>query len=620
MSTVVKLGRSGLRGPAGTNGSNYVPCDVVVVGSYWRMTPKSGFAVVNTGLDQVFFGKAPAASPASLGVRVVGINSSDERVVKRSDGSTTVTTGDILIDGFFALYYHGSGSRAGLFQLIDGLASSGSASGGGMLTKMAQTTRVSNTVDLAPDTGYSLPNNSGDDTIMVWEVDADGLPEASWQLNVAGINAPDSYAVQYRDGTALSPTTPKAGDRIFFSRPGGTGAYFTILQHWKADTALGGSGSALSFYEQAAARGAAERAATAERIARKKLNIADPTFTGVLSIGDATWQGSDPAIVHARTITTADDSPHAFSDSAALSFGDDLAYNSFEARFQVTGSGDYDHFAGFQANFDLATSGTTTHVWAYFSAPIIDTGTATNAYGFEVMSFRGTGTITNAYGLLIRTLDRGTNRWAIKQEGVSDLNIFAGRMDVANFFRVTSNTTVPTTGAGLELNYNAAFNAGQGAANLLAYDRAGAAYKPLLIDGLYVGFRTASTPRFTVTDTTCLVVSGALGYGTGTGGTVTQATSKSTGVTLNKSCGTITLNAASLAAGAAVAFTLTNSVIAAEDVVLVTIKSGATAAGYDVQVEATAAGSCSISIRNRSAGPLAEAVVLNFAVIKSVAA
>jgi hypothetical protein len=237
------------------------------------------------------------------------------------------------------------------------------------------------------------------------------------------------------------------------------------------------------------------------------------------------------------------------------------------------------------------------------------------------MSFRGTGTITNAYGLLIRTLDRGTNRWAIKQEGVSDLNIFAGRMDVANFFRVTSNTTVPSTGAGLELNYNAAFNAGQGAANLLAYDRGGAAYKPLLVDGLYVSFRTASVARFTVTDSTCLVVSGALGYGTGTGGTVTQATSKSTGVTLNKSCGRITMNNASLGAGASVAFTLTNSVIAADDVVVVTIASGATSLAYQVQVEATAAGSCVIALHRASGGgALAEAVVLNFAVIKSVAA
>jgi hypothetical protein len=115
-------------------------------------------------------------------------------------------------------------------------------------------------------------------------------------------------------------------------------------------------------------------------------------------------------------------------------------------------------------------------------------------------------------------------------------------------------------------------------------------------------------------------VESAVGYSTGTGGTVTQATDKSTGVTLNKRCGQITMNSASLSAAAEVSFTLTNSVIAATDVVLVSIASGATAGAYSVQCDATAAGSCRISVGNRNAGSLGEAIVLNFVVIKSVAA
>jgi hypothetical protein len=109
-----------------------------------------------------------------------------------------------------------------------------------------------------------------------------------------------------------------------------------------------------------------------------------------------------------------------------------------------------------------------------------------------------------------------------------------------------------------------------------------------------------------------------LGYGTGSGGTVTQATSKATGVTLNKSNGQIVMNAAALAANTSVAFTLTNSTIAATDVVCVTIASGATSLAYITQVQATAAGSCSIALRNISAGSLSQAVALNFAVLKSV--
>jgi len=115
-------------------------------------------------------------------------------------------------------------------------------------------------------------------------------------------------------------------------------------------------------------------------------------------------------------------------------------------------------------------------------------------------------------------------------------------------------------------------------------------------------------------------IESAVGYGTGTGGTVTQASTKSTGVTLDKRCGQITMNNAALAAAAEVSFTLTNSVIAATDVVMVSIASGATAGAYSIQCDATAAGSCRISVGNRNTGSLSEAIVLNFVVIKSVAA
>lgn len=114
--------------------------------------------------------------------------------------------------------------------------------------------------------------------------------------------------------------------------------------------------------------------------------------------------------------------------------------------------------------------------------------------------------------------------------------------------------------------------------------------------------------------------SAGVGYATGAGGTITQATSKSTGVTLNTISGTITMNNASLGGAATVAFTLTNSTIAATDVVIVNIASAATTSAYIVGVTAVAAGSCRIELRNDSGGALAEALVLNFAVIKGVAA
>ena len=109
------------------------------------------------------------------------------------------------------------------------------------------------------------------------------------------------------------------------------------------------------------------------------------------------------------------------------------------------------------------------------------------------------------------------------------------------------------------------------------------------------------------------------GYITGEGGTVTQATSKATAVTLNKKCGQITMNAAALAAATTVTFVLTNSTIAATDLLVLNHVSGGTAGSYLLNAQA-AAGSVSINVRNVTAGSLSEAIVIGFAVIKAVIA
>lgn len=109
------------------------------------------------------------------------------------------------------------------------------------------------------------------------------------------------------------------------------------------------------------------------------------------------------------------------------------------------------------------------------------------------------------------------------------------------------------------------------------------------------------------------------GYAQG-GGTVTQLTSKATGVTLSRPCGQITLHNAALAAATAVSFTLTNAQIAPSDVLAVSIAGGATAGAYAVTTTSIAGGSAVIALRNLTAGSLGEAVVLNFVVIKSTTA
>ena len=112
---------------------------------------------------------------------------------------------------------------------------------------------------------------------------------------------------------------------------------------------------------------------------------------------------------------------------------------------------------------------------------------------------------------------------------------------------------------------------------------------------------------------------GKHGYATGSGGTVTQATSKATGVTLSKSTGQITLNNAALAVDTTVSFTLTNTVVEAGDILIMNHISAGTAGSYLLNAQ-SAAGTASINVRNITAGSLSEAIVIAFAVIKAVTA
>lgn len=105
------------------------------------------------------------------------------------------------------------------------------------------------------------------------------------------------------------------------------------------------------------------------------------------------------------------------------------------------------------------------------------------------------------------------------------------------------------------------------------------------------------------------------GYITGEGGTVTQSTAKSSGVTLNKRCGEITMSNATLSGSTTVSFTLTNSTIAAPDLLVLNHASAGTTGAYALNAQC-AAGSASINVRNITAGALSEAIVVRYAVVK----
>ena len=112
---------------------------------------------------------------------------------------------------------------------------------------------------------------------------------------------------------------------------------------------------------------------------------------------------------------------------------------------------------------------------------------------------------------------------------------------------------------------------------------------------------------------------GALGYGSGAGGTVTQLTSKSTAVALNKPSGRIVMHNAALAAGASAVFDFFNSILGPTDTVDVKgyfAGSGADPYNYRIEVKRVWNGRCTIRVDNNTDVSLSEAIALNFTVTK----
>ena len=134
---------------------------------------------------------------------------------------------------------------------------------------------------------------------------------------------------------------------------------------------------------------------------------------------------------------------------------------------------------------------------------------------------------------------------------------------------------------------------------------------------------TLVTPNIGVATGTSLATSGSIlssspstgiGYSTGAGNSVVQTTSRTTPVLINAISGAITLFSAAGSATAAT-FTVTNSAIAATDVIVICQKSGTNL--YNVLITAVNAGSFNVSF-NTTGGVAVDAPVFSFAIIKAV--
>lgn len=246
------------------------------------------------------------------------------------------------------------------------------------------------------------------------------------------------------------------------------------------------------------------------------------------------------------------------------------------------------HFIAEQAVLSANSSITTQH--GYFSAASLIS--ANTNIGYFAADTAAIATGKSAFGFYsnINSATGGGTAWGFYSGGTAP-NYFAGQVLLQN--GTTSFPSLSEEG-----------------------DRDTGIYFPAANT---VGIVTGGSEKFRVDTNGDAIVTGPglLGYGTGSGGTVTQATSKTTGVTLNKTNGRITMSNAALAGGGSVSFTVTNSTVAATDVILLTSVTGTGGANYRIEPVFSAAGSFNIRVTNISAGSLSDALGINFAVLSA---
>lgn len=171
----------------------------------------------------------------------------------------------------------------------------------------------------------------------------------------------------------------------------------------------------------------------------------DLTTTGKIWIGGNTTQSNDSWITIDRAVNDSiAGNGHAFSDSSVLTRGGGIAYNSFDGRIVVSGSANYNHYAGFQASPDLVGSGTITSLYGFETGAVLETGTITSRYGFYVFdavpSGAATGTIGTQYGLYVAALSHASTNWGVYVAGND--SYFNGNITLTGSITAGSGGTV----------------------------------------------------------------------------------------------------------------------------------------------------------------------------------
>ena len=250
-----------------------------------------------------------------------------------------------------------------------------------------------------------------------------------------------------------------------------------------------------------------------------------------------------------------------------------------------------------------AGSGTLTNAWAVEgTVSQAATGTIGSAIAIRsVISNSGAGTITNGQNISVIS---PTNSGGGTFTNWTGLSVGEGSQATNNRSILSFGAVHVASGKYIHLNGSDSLYDGDASLRGIRWNNS--------TSSVEANANLASTLSITSSG-------GVIGYATGAGGTVTQSTNKSTGVTLSKSCGQITMNNASLVADTTVSFVLTNTLIAATDILVLNHVSVGTFGAYTLNARA-GSGSATIDVRNVTAGNLGEAIVIAFAIVKGVTA
>lgn len=496
-------------------------------------------------------------SPAAIGVTVQGYSAATSLLGSSIDLTSEVTGTLPQANGGTGITAFGTGVATALGQNVSGSGSIVLGSGASLASPTLTTPTISGAITLPDNVRQTF--NPG--------ANAAGINVGS----IAGDPDTPSNGDLWYDSTANELTARIAGANVALGSGGGGGGNITI-----GSTTISPGGSSASL-------------AGLTTLSQTGLHTLTSTSNTVAPVNRSLFKNTQAAIAD-------DESGNATEAQTAPSL-------MFEANAWQTGASTAKRAGWWGQAYPSGLEMVAGDEFGTEYARL--TGTAvsfvTTAGVASASFYLGRTVSENAFGITVNNnTDVVSFNGAVLQYnlGTGNLTFNVGNVGTATFAGATTFSQAVTLSSTLTANGAATFNS-----------------TATFNSGLTTGSGDAVSSGGAVTSSSA---SAGLGYVTGAGGTVTQATNRSTGVTLNTITGLITCNSTSLAAGAEASFVVTNSAVAATDTVIVNVQSSST--GTPVAfVTAVAAGSFTITLSNLHASTAdTTADTIRFTVIKSV--